>query len=245
MQNLVSDSISSTSTLESIYTSGKYLEWHPHWHIEESAWKAAQILQMLGKHRLEPQVVTEVGCGVGEILWELQQKIQGRRDFYGYDISPQAVERAKLRENEHLHFTAGDIRKEYAPHADLVLVMDVLEHIEDRFGFLRDIRKKGDYKLFHVSLTVSVQTVLRKRGLLSVREQYGMVNYYTKESLLQNLRDAGYEIVDYRYTTGSTDLPSREIKRNLMRLPRKMLFALHQDFAARVLGGYRMLILAR
>ena len=128
---------------------------------------------------------------------------------------------------------------------DLLLVMDVLEHIEDRFGFLRDLQARATYKIFHVSLTISVQTVVRPHGLLSVREQYGMVNYYTKESLLQNLRDAGYDIVDTFYTTGSTDLPSHEWRRNLLRLPRKALFAVNQDLASRILGGYRLLILAR
>lgn len=233
------------STLETIYTSGTYLQLHPHWHIEESLWKATQVQRMLTRHQLMPQTVTEVGCGFGEILWQLQQQMEPRCDFHGYDISPQAIERAKQRENEKLHFAVADLRHESSQRADLLLVMDVLEHIEDRFGFLRDLKSRFEYKLFHVSLTVSMQTVFRKNGLLHVREEYGMVNYYTKETLLQNLRDAGYEIVDYFYTTGCTDLPSKQIKHNLMRIPRKILFALNQDFAARTLGGYRMLILTK
>lgn len=245
MQDLVLDPISIPSTLEAIYTSGKYLEWHPHWHVEESHWKAEQIFRMLNRQQLEPQTVTEVGCGVGEILLSLQQQMGAHCTFQGYDIAPQAIERARQLENRQLSFTLGDIRKERSRPVDLLLVMDVLEHIEDRFGFLRDLKEKAEYKIFHVSLTISVQTVLRKQGLASVREQYGMVNYYTKESLLQNLRDAGHEIVDYFYTTGSTDLPSKELKRNLLRVPRKLLFGLNQDLAARVLGGYRMLILTR
>jgi uncharacterized protein YerC len=166
-------------------------------------------------------------------------------DFHGYDISPQAIALAKQRENARLHFTQADFRKEVDVPADLLLMNDVLEHIEDRYGYLRDIKSKAEYKLFHSSLTVSVQTVLRKRGLLHVREQYGMVNYFTKELLLQMLCDAGYEIVDYFYTTASTDVPSRSLKRNLMRMPRKMLFAFNQDLASRVLGGYRMMVLAK
>lgn len=236
---------STPSTLEAIYTTGKYQEWHPGWHIEESPWKAKQILRMLEKHRMAPQSIVEVGCGVGEILWNLQQKLGETCSFRGYDIAPQAIEQAKSRENELLHFSVGDIRNEKDVHADVILLMDVLEHIEDRFGFLRDIQSKAEYKLLHVSLTISVQTVLRKRGLLKMREKYGMVNFYTKESLLQNLRDAGYEIIDYFYTCGSTELPSKELIRNLMRYPRKLFFALNRDLAARVLGGYRMLILAR
>ena len=231
--------------LGTIYTSGTYLQLHPEWHTEESPWKAAQILRMLEKRSLTPHSVVDVGCGAGEVLRQLQQNLGADCDFRGYDISPQAIELAKQRENEHLHFAIADFRKENTAPADLLLMMNVLEHIEDRFGYLRDIKERAEYKLFHVLLNLSVQTVMRKNGLIHVRERYGIVNYFTKELLLQTLRDAGYEIVDYFYTTGSTDLPSREFNRNLLRIPRKMLFAVNQDLAARVLGGYRIMVLAK
>ena len=78
-----------------------------------------------------------------------------------------------------------------------------------------------------------------------MREGYGMVNYFTKELILQTLKDAGYDIVDYFYTSSSTDVPSKELVQNLVKFPRKMLFALNQDFAARILGGYRLLVLTK
>ena len=233
------------SELQKIYTTGIYLEKHPDWHVEESPWKAEQIMRMLKQNNLSPESVCEVGCGFGEILRQLQQQLDEKCTFWGYDISPQAIAVAKSRENERLHFKAADILKEPPTRHDLILVMDVLEHIEDRFGFLRGLQDRAEYKLFHVSLTISLQTVLRRNGLLKVRETYGMVNYFTKEILLQTLKDAGYEIVDYFYTTGCTDIPSKEFARNLIRYPRKFLFALNADLTARILGGYRMLILTK
>jgi 2-polyprenyl-3-methyl-5-hydroxy-6-metoxy-1,4-benzoquinol methylase len=200
---------------------------------------ASDSQRMLAPHQLTPRTITEVGCGAGEILWQFQQNIQAGCTFHGYDISPQAIALAKEHENELLHFTIADIRKEANTDTDLLLVMDVLEHIEDRLVFLRAIKPKAEYKLFHVSLNISVQTILRKNGVLRGHELYGMVNYFTKEVLLQTLRDADYEILGCSYTTGSTDLPLQELKRNLMRIPRKMLFTLNQDLAVRILGGYR------
>jgi hypothetical protein len=38
------------------------------------------------------------------------------------------------------------------------------------------------------------------------------------------------------YTARVTELPSHEIKRNLLRLPRKLLLAVHTDLAALILG---------
>jgi SAM-dependent methyltransferase len=233
------------STLESIYTSGAYLDLHPNWHAEESAWKAGQVLRMLTRHELAPRSFVEVGCGVGEILADLQRRLGGEHRFHGYDISPQAIDQARKGENARLLYSVGEVADVPDASADCALVMDVLEHIEDRFGFLREVRRKAEYKLFHVSLIISVQNVLRENGLLKMRDDYGMTNFYSKELLLQNLRDAGHEVLDCFYTTGSTDLPSKELARNLIRYPRKLLFAFNEDLAARLLGGYRLLVLTR
>ncbi|HVB75218.1 MAG TPA: hypothetical protein VNE38_16830 [Ktedonobacteraceae bacterium] len=35
--------------LEEVYTSGEYLEKNPTWHVEESPWKAKQIMRMLAQ----------------------------------------------------------------------------------------------------------------------------------------------------------------------------------------------------
>jgi 2-polyprenyl-3-methyl-5-hydroxy-6-metoxy-1,4-benzoquinol methylase len=234
-----------TSKLQEIYTSGLYLKNHPEWHVEESPWKAQQILRMLERQNLKPQMVCEVGCGAGEILRQLQAQMDPQSSFWGYDISPQAIAMAKTRENERLHFKVADILREQDVDFDLLMLMDVLEHIEDRYGFLRELKKKADYKLFHSSLTISLQTVLRPDGLSNVRETYGMVNYFTKETLLQTLKDADYEIIDCFYTTSCTDLPTHVLSKKLMKLPRRLLFGLNQDLAARILGGYRLLVLAK
>jgi 2-polyprenyl-3-methyl-5-hydroxy-6-metoxy-1,4-benzoquinol methylase len=233
------------SALREIYTSGLYLEKNPDWHVYESPWKAKQIIRMLKQNNLSPESICEVGCGAGEVLRQLQKQLDEKCTFWGYDISPQAIAMANTRTNEKLHFKLADILKEPPARHDLILVMDVLEHVEDRFGFLRGIQDRAEYKMFQVSLTISVQTVLRKNGLLKAREAYGMVNYFTKELLLQTFKDAGYEIVDCFYTTSCTDIPSKELVRNLVKYPRKILFALNQDAAARILGGYRLLVLTR
>ena len=233
------------SVLRELYTSGLYLEKNPDWHIYESLWKVTQIMRMLRQNNLSPESICEIGCGAGEILRLLQKQLDEKCTFWGYDISPQAIALAETRTNEKLHFKLADILKEPSTHYDLILVMDVLEHLEDRFGFLRGIQDRADNKIFQVSLNLSVQTLLRKNGLLKVRERYGMVNYFTKELLLQTFKDAGYEIVDYFYTASSTDIPSKELVPNLVKYPRKLLFALNQDAAARMLGGYRLLVLAK
>ena len=228
-----------------IYTSGEYLEKNPAWHVEESPWKAKQVLRMLAQSHLHPQTVCEVGCGVGEILKQLQDTMDDNCMFWGYDISPQALELASKRENERLHFKLADITQEKDAAFDMLLIIDVLEHLENYFSFLRDLKSKGEYKIVHIPLDLSVQMVLRRNGLLEVRQAYGHIHYFTKELALQMLKELDYEVLDYFYTSSSIELPTHEIRNRLMRLPRKLAFAVHRDMAARILGGSRLLILAK
>lgn len=59
-----------------------------------------------------------------------------------------------------------------------------------------------------------------------------------------DLKDTGYEVVDYFYTNGS-ELPNRGWKADLLRIPRKLLFSLNQDLTVRILGGFSLMVLAK
>jgi len=95
-------------TTRSLYLDGEYLVKNPGWHVGESAWKAKQVLRMLRQNHISPATVCDVGCGVGEVLVQLQQKLGGDPTLWGYDISPQAIELAKARANKRLHFCLAD-----------------------------------------------------------------------------------------------------------------------------------------
>jgi cyclopropane fatty-acyl-phospholipid synthase-like methyltransferase len=230
---------------QELYTSGTYFEKNPDWHIGESPWKARHVLRMVTQNRITPKTICEVGCGAGEVLKQLQGHMDSGCEFWGYDIAPQAFELSKSRANARLHFKLADIRQEQNILFDLILMMDVIEHVEDYFSFLREIRPKSRYTIVHIPLDLSVQTVLRRNGLLKVRESYGHIHYFTKETAMQTLKDVGYEVLDYSYTARATELPTQEVRRNVLKLPRKLLFALNQDLAAHMLGGWSLLVLAR
>jgi hypothetical protein len=231
--------------LEELYTSGVYLEKNPSWHVEESLWKAKQVIRMMRQDHIAPKTMCEVGCGAGEVLKQLQKYMVDDCFLWGYEISPQALELSKSKANEKLHFKLADLRQEKDAYFDLILVLDVIEHIEDYFSFLREIRSKSQYKILHIPLDLSVQTIVRRYGLLNVRWSYGHIHYFTKEIALQMLNDVGYDVLDYCYTARAIELPSKQIKRNMMILPRKLLSAINIDLAARILGGWSLLALAK
>jgi SAM-dependent methyltransferase len=227
----------------SIYTDGAYLEKNPLWHIDESPFKTKQILRMLERKHLQPKSICEVGCGAGEVLNLLQPHTSDKCQLRGYDISPQALKMCESRANERLKFKLADVSQEDV-FFDLLLVLDVFEHVPDCYGFLKSIRRKGDLKIFHIPLDLSVQAVLRKRGLLTRRELYGHIHYFTKETALETLKDAGYSVLDYFYTPRCIELAKKTIQKIAV-LPRQACFAMNEDFTVRVLGGYSLLVLAR
>jgi len=128
---------------------------------------------------------------------------------------------------------------------DIVLAIDVFEHIEDYLGFLRKLRDKGTYKIFHIPLDLSVQAVWRRTPIRRAREQMGHLHFFTKETALAALETAGYNVLDWFYTAGSLEAPTRRWTARVLAVPRKLLFALHQDAAARWLGGFSLLVLAQ
>jgi cyclopropane fatty-acyl-phospholipid synthase-like methyltransferase len=234
-------SIMSSQTL---YLDGEYLAKNPGWHAEESPWKARQILRMLQQNQLAPKTICDVGCGAGEVLRQLQEQLDRECRFWGYEVSPQAFEMCRSRANDRLHFTLGDIRRAKDAFFDLILVLDVIEHLEDYFRFLRAIRPKSGHKIFHIPLDVSAQTVLRPRGLLKRRDLYAHIHYFTKETALRMLEDVGYEVQDYFYTPRMIDLPEDPVQK-VLKLPRRVGFSLHRDWTVRILGGFSLLVLAR
>src|ERR1700747_1878199 len=80
-----------------LYVDGEYLAKNPGWHVEESAWKARQVVRALRRNDVAPKTICDVGCGAGEVLRQLQASLDSDCRFWGYDISPQAIYLAQAR----------------------------------------------------------------------------------------------------------------------------------------------------
>jgi trans-aconitate methyltransferase len=198
---------------------------------------------MLNRHSIHPRTVCEVGCGAGEVLRQVQTRIPSA-SLVGWDISPDAIQLAKERENDHLRFQCGDFLTT-TESFDVVLCIDVFEHVPDYLGFLDTLRARGTFTVFHVPLDLSAQWVLRGHPLLNARNRSGHLHYFTKDTALATLADAGYQVVEWFYTTGHLATSTASQKSRFLRLPRVTLAAVSKDFAARLLGGYSLLVLCR
>jgi cyclopropane fatty-acyl-phospholipid synthase-like methyltransferase len=199
---------------------------------------------MLERHGIVPQTVCEIGCGAGEILRSLSTHLEPSAKFFGYEISPNAYKICSQKANEKFTFRLANLLDDEKAYFDLVMAMDVFEHVEDYFGFLRKLRARGQYKIFHIPLDMSAQEVLRGKPM-DARKSVGHIHYFSKDTALATLEDCGYTVLDQFYTSGRTDLGGLGWKSHLMKIPRQALYRMNPDAAARVLGGYSLLVLAR
>jgi len=231
--------------METIYTDGTYLQNNPDWHVDDSPWKAKHIATMLERHGIVPTTVCEIGCGAGEILRALSTHLEPSARFFGYEISPDAYKLCSAKSNARFNFRLGNLLDDEDARFDVVMAIDVFEHVEDYFGFLRKLRGKGQYKVFHIPLELSAQQVLRGTPLIEARRSVGHIHHFSKETALATLEDCGYRVLDHFYTSGRTELGGLGWKSQMMRIPRQALYRMSPDAAARMLGGYSLLVLAQ
>jgi hypothetical protein len=71
----------------------------------------------------------------------------------------------------------------------------------------------------------------------------GHLHYFTKETALATLQDTGYEIQDYFFTARPTQAGGG-LKQHLAQLPRRLLGCMNAALAAKLLGGFSLLVLA-
>jgi hypothetical protein len=241
--SLVSITVTDTGNMDDIYVNGRYLSEHPTWHAEDSAWKAAHIVKALDKNTLDPRRICEVGCGAGEILWQLHLAMPDDTYFDGYDISPQAYNQCKSKANDRIHFHLKDLATIANAHYDLLLVMDVVEHVENYMGFLRLLKPKATYHIFHIPLDLSMSSIIRVSPILRTREREGHLHYFSRDTALATLQDCGYTIMDAFYTCGGIERHGSGLPARMMSLLRKMTFSLSNELSIRVLGGFSLMVL--
>jgi trans-aconitate methyltransferase len=159
------------------YFDGAYLAHNPTWHAEHSPTKARWIDDLLKRNRLEPRTIAEIGCGSGEILVELKKRRPEAR-FTGFEISPQAFAICSTKQAPGLDFRLDDLLQAPSEPFDLLLAIDVFEHVPDYMGFLKALKGKAEHALFHIPLDLSVQALLRGTSYPILRDHTGHLHYF-------------------------------------------------------------------
>lgn len=228
-----------------LYSTGAYADQNPDWHDADADHKAHALAAVIRFAGLAPRSVVDVGCGTGRVLMSLKAELDPELPstaWEGWDIATEAIRRARDREGERLTFVAGEFL-ESERRADLLMCIDVVEHVDDDLGFLARLRSRADWFLFRIPLDLSALDIVRPGRLLDARKRWGHRHFYTREMALDLLSTAGYQVETERYDRVPPPLDST--RRRIVDLARLGWFRLSPDRAVRWVGGFSLLVLAR
>lgn len=226
------------------YLNGDYADKNPDWDSEDAPWKAYKVTQLLKDHGYTPLSLIEIGCGSGAVLLSLRANFPCAA-MAGFDIAPGAKRFWRQQSTEGIRFILGDYLDMDEPVPDVVLVLDVLEHLGNPWEFLVRLRGRCSLVVFHIPLDLSSASVLREEPLLRVREKVGHLHYFTKGLALSMLDESGFDIVEARYTGAAFSAPNRSLKTRLAGILRWLTFAVFGDLGIRLIGGETLMVLAR
>ena len=230
--------------MNDIYNNQTYLQNNPGWHEEDAPYKAVYILKLLKRNAIVVQSIGDAGCGTGGILAQLEENLPAVQRFTGFDISADAIQLAKAKETGKTTFEVKDIAgSDSIVLFDLLLVIDVIEHIQDYFSFLKGIVSKSNYTIFHIPLDMCIWSLLREQMLIESKNRVGHIHNFTEDFIKDILAEYGFEVIDQLYTPPKVELLS--IKQRVINFTRKVLFFVNPKFCTKTIGGYSILLLTK
>jgi SAM-dependent methyltransferase len=233
---------SPTKTSLDAYLDGSYGNANTNWHAQDAGWKVSYIKKILESNTLNPESIVDVGCGAGQVLKLMSEEFP-EIPMTGFDVSPQAIAMCQKKEKVNLTFRLGNLLQETLTF-DCLLCIDVFEHVEDDLAFIRGLKSKCKFAVFHIPLDLSALGILRRVPEKS-RNQLGHLHYYTHDTAVQTLKDGGFEILDIMFTPSYIDYPSTRLIGRVFKLPYRLLFKIWPHFTVRLLGMASLMVLAK
>jgi 2-polyprenyl-3-methyl-5-hydroxy-6-metoxy-1,4-benzoquinol methylase len=146
--------------------------------------------------------VLDIGCGRGELDFDVAKKA---KEVIGIDIKERNIKIAREKYSApNLEYIVGDATKYYSnvgltkshiKQFDVIILSNVLEHIDERVEFLNNIKKLAPKMLIRVPMINRDWITLYKKDL-GVRWKLDVSHYieYTMESFRDEIERAGLKI---------------------------------------------------
>lgn len=156
-------------------------------------WKKMMLLL---EHVKPGGALIDVGCGTGEFMIQLRNRFDS---LVGVDVNSNAIAFAskKVEAYSNVSLYEGEVNTFHFPsrHFDVCLCLDVLEHVENLFSFLKEI-----YRILRPNgeLFVTVPNWYDKIISGTLKRNPFHLNTFTPWTWMRCLRKAGFELKYYR-----------------------------------------------
>jgi 2-polyprenyl-3-methyl-5-hydroxy-6-metoxy-1,4-benzoquinol methylase len=175
------------------------------WFTERNALIVSTLRKVLGEPR--GRSALDVGCGTGFVTSALERA--GMRTC-GLDTQIEALRLARRRTAGLLLLAAGD-RVDFNHQFDVVLLCDVIEHIEDDLNVLR---QAGQSLQPGGALVVTVPA--HRQLWTTLDDLSGHKRRYSRQELVDSMRSAGYSVSLAHYFNCLL-MPAQWLQRQLLR----------------------------
>lgn len=194
-------------------------------HINEVLyWKVpfltSQVIKQFNGKKSFSNIV-EIGCGIGDVLASLPVCVFSRlSDRIGIDISENNIKAAKRRYPE-MQFLVGneEVLDALNTHVDLILLSDIIEHVEEDLKFLNLCARKSHYVLINLPLE---KCWINRNRSYGKTDKSGHLKSYNISSALKLIKQSRCKILQMEIVSFTRQpvyfqncrLRYRKIKRN-------------------------------
>lgn len=212
----VKDSEIEEKRITELYSTDGYISKNPSLHEEDSPWKIDKIIPLvdemfnLGHMNKKEISLLDVGGGVGLILKEVSSYIERTYGVhvnkYALDLSPGML-KIQVKNNPDAKALNEDIRETSLSNKeiDLVLMIDVLEHVPNPIKALEELKRISKIAIFKVPLESNVLSntidiITHGKSRENAIESVGHINIYNFNSLKHQIENNGSRILNSYFT---------------------------------------------
>ena len=224
----------------------EYLKLNMNLHDSEYMDKVGYIYKILPRNH-DFKKILDVACGSGKILLEISKKCKANR-VVGVDISKKIIDTAKANDTNHkVTWVNIDIFNYYVTGFDLILAVDIVEHIDKDLDLLNKISEFGKMCIVKVPIEdnfINRASIYLSRGLINpLRDteiHYGHIHHYSLAYFLKLIERSHFSIIDVNYA----HLPKRsKMSWEILRVLFLPIWFLSKKWYIRFNGGFVILLL--
>jgi len=223
----------------------EYINKNPNMHLEDSLLKVDQISLVIPP-KFKAKSLLDVACGAGLVTVKVAEKLNSRYNV-GIDISRTMINKAKKVDKDRLvNWKMSDVFNYNTKNKfDLILCVDILEHVENDLEFLKKVGQLGKYIVIKTPLEKSMfSRLLVKLKIFDpwkdTEKRYGHVQHYDEKNLDELFRQSNLTIVN----SVSVPMPRRsKLVWEIFRLLFYPISILSMDKMVKISGGFKIVLL--